>query len=138
MATNQKKKSVCALQHPKETQLNASPQPKHRQKCSDFSLQQLSNPCFGIFHVECIAHMTQSRLLPLLNLLSLAFMLIFWTPFPPSSFSHFPFPILQNTLPLCVFPFYNHKSLFIVPGHIVECFLHLCPHFYLVSLAQKP
>lgn len=138
--------SVCALQYSKETELGVSPQPKLGQKCSDFSFQQLPNPWFIIFHVGRTAHLIHSSFLPALYPLSLAFLLIFWSPFSPASlFSfHFPFPQIlschwEYSAYLGFFPFYNHRVLSSLSlPTLWSSSLHIYPHLSLVNLAQEP
>lgn len=87
------RKSVCALQYLKETELEVSPQSKLRQKFSDFfpSATFKSLVCYFSCGVYCLFHT-----LPFSpSSLSIAFLFIFWSSFSAASLSSFHFPLPQ-------------------------------------------
>lgn len=123
---------MCALQYSKDTELEVSPRPKLRQKHSDFSLSATAKSLV-LFHVGCIAHMIQSSFCPPLSPLSLAFLFIFWSPFPPASLSHIHFPFPSHLSEYFAFgSLYFLKpqsSLFTVLAHVVKLFSPFIPVF---------
>lgn len=102
------------------------PSTKAETEAFRFFFQQLPNPWFFIFHVGCMAHMIQSSFFPPLSPLSLAFLFIFWSPFPPASLSHIHFPFPSHFSEYFAFgSLYFLKpqsSLFTVLAHIVKLF----------------
>lgn len=116
---------MCALQYSRETELEVSPQPKLRKKCSDFFFQQLPNPWLVIFHMACTAPTIQPSFLPSLYPCSLAHLSVFWF----SIFSSLTFPF-SLSFPTDCFPSFRIlclqvSFLFTATEFSLHC---CCPH----------